>query len=141
MANNMEFNPSEREPNKGVSGYLQNQMAKTAMNRFAYGNQEGYGFLDKSMTNAQALTKQIEEIEKALGGAEKVVDSMNKKQQQAYTEAKTNAKLLADTLKNIRDSGVLSQEELNSLIKDNEKVTRDSVKALQTLMNSTRRFK
>ena len=43
MANNMEFNPSEREPNKGVSGYLQNQMAKTAMNRFAYGTQEGYG--------------------------------------------------------------------------------------------------
>ena len=107
------------------------------MNRFAYGNQEGYGFLDKSMANAQALTKQIEAIEKALGGAEKVVESMNKKQQQAYTEAKTNAKLLGDTLKNIRDSGVLSQEELNSLIKDNEKVTRDSVKALQTLMNST----
>lgn len=45
MPNNMEFNPSEQSPNKGLGGFAENTLAKAQMNRFAYGSQQGWRIL------------------------------------------------------------------------------------------------
>lgn len=59
------------------------------------------GFLDKSIQNVDSLLKKIEQIEKTLGGADKVSQNMTKSQNAAYEKAKTNAELLLKTLKNV----------------------------------------
>lgn len=138
MSNNMEFDKNSQGPNKGVSGYLENSLAKNRVNRFAFGsgdNQES-GFLNEAVKNADALIQKIKEIEKELGGANKVTESMTKTQEKAYERSKSDAKLLSDTMKEIQRTGSLSQAELNQLIKDNEKVSKDAVKILTNLINS-----
>lgn len=138
MPNNMEFDKNSQGPNKGVSGYAENQLARNRVNRFAFGtgdNQES-GFLNDAIQNADALIQKIKEVEKALGGANKVTEKMTETQRKAYEHSKSDAKLLSDTMKEVQRTGTLSQAELNQLIKDNEKISKESIKTLTNLINS-----
>lgn len=137
MANNMEFNPSEKAPNKGISGFAENTLARAQMNRFAYGSQDTPGFLESSIGNTKSILDTMTQIEKTLEKSDKLAKSMTDRQQQSYKEAKTNAELLKQTLEKVKDTGVLSQNELSQLIKDTESTTKSAVKALQLIISRT----
>lgn len=137
MANNMEFNPSEKAPNKGISGFAENTLARAQMNRFAYGNQDTPGFLESSIGNTKSILQEMEKIDKLLEKADKTSKNMTDRQRQSYKEAKTNAELLKQTLEKVESTGVLSQTELSQLIKDTESTTKNAVKALQLIISKT----
>ena len=131
---NMTFNQNT-EPNKGIMGYAQNSMAKQRMNNFAFNDKTG--FLDSSVTNAQSLRDELAKIEALIQKSDKAAKSMTDKQREALKHAKSEATLLIQTLQEAKNTGSLSQAELNQLIKDNETTSKEAIKVLKSLISGT----
>ena len=131
---NMTFNQNT-EPNKGIMGYAQNSMAKQRMNNFAFNDKTG--FLDSSVTNAQSLRDELAKIEALIQKSDKAAKSMTDKQREALKHAKSEATLLIQTLQEAKNTGSLSQAELNQLIKDNENTSKEAIKVLKSLISGT----
>lgn len=131
---NVSFNKSINEE-RGMYGYAQNSMARNRTNQFAF--KEDTGFLDTSIQNADALIKKLEEIEKLAGGADKLAESMTKRQRESYNSSKNDVKLLLQTLQEVRNTGQITQDELNQLVKDNETTSKAAMKTIQLSVEKT----
>lgn len=131
---NVSFNKNINEE-RGMYGYAQNSMARNRTNQFAF--REDTGFLDTSIQNADALIKKLEEIEKLAGGADKLAESMTKRQRESYNSSKNDVKLLLQTLQEVRNTGQITQDELNQLVKDNETTSKAAMKTIQLSVEKT----